>query len=430
MATQGNITNAKTERKVRATGKGKSPGNGPKPPIIPVKSRNNGQSDARLAAELGSGPATADKGPSRGRTRGRGSASARSPEDLTIVPTAKAGIDLASRAERVNQHHEKRLKAFGTCLGHARDAGDELLAVKEAVGHGNFQEWLKENCAFSYETAANYMRIATHWDELTERFASKSGIIADLGIVKALAHIAKPKGKTVAAQDGAKHGDVGNAPKGPEERKAGVGSPGSAGADPEAAEPDDNDAIPADPSGPSGGSPSGRGGEQADRLEKSGSTPPAPPPAGPNPEQQRAGAGPQENRGGEKAEAEEPGSIPSDERSLAAFPLRAALAAHDNTATFDMQASIYRRVRPAIDQLSRLYQPTEHDIRAIDHTDAFGNLCSCWIALLLRVKPPEEWALCKRCQGAGKSGSTGETCGSCEGAGYRMPSVFTEPVDG
>lgn len=430
MSTQGkvtNVNNAGGTARAKGQDKGKPLEGGHKSPIIPAKPPHNGQSDGRRAAKPGPGTVTAEKVSARGRTRGSGGASPRSPEDLTITPTPEAGIDLSGRAERINQSHRNGLKAIRTRLEHARDAGAELLAAKEDAGHGKFVKWVEKHCEFSYETAVAYMRISKNWDKLAKRVDPNLQSIADLTLSEALGLLAKPKDKA-AAQDGAKHRDVGNAPKGPEKKSDG-GPQGSDGADPESAEPDE-DAIRVEPSGPSGGSPSRRGVEQADRHTKPGQPPPASPPAGSDPEEQGAGAGLREDRGERNAEDEEPGSVPSDERSLAALPLRAALAARNNTATFDTQASIYLRVRPAIDQLSRLYQPTEHDIRAIDHTDSFGNLCSCWIALLLRVKPPEEWALCKRCQGAGKSGSTGETCGSCEGAGYRMPSVFTEPVDG
>ena len=110
--------------------------------------------------EAGHGTATAER-PARGRTRS-GSGSARSPEDLTITPTPEAGSDLAGRARRINQHHDERLNAFRTSLEHARAAATSC-AVKEAVGHSKFQKSIKDNFAFSDETAANYMRIAKHW---------------------------------------------------------------------------------------------------------------------------------------------------------------------------------------------------------------------------------------------------------------------------
>ena len=43
----------------------------------------------------------------------------------------------------------------------ARDIGQRLLAVKRSLPHGQFKKWLEANCAFSYRTAARYMKGAT-----------------------------------------------------------------------------------------------------------------------------------------------------------------------------------------------------------------------------------------------------------------------------
>lgn len=40
------------------------------------------------------------------------------------------------------------------------DAGNELIVVKEKVGHGNFKAWIESECGFSHSTALNYMRAA------------------------------------------------------------------------------------------------------------------------------------------------------------------------------------------------------------------------------------------------------------------------------
>ena len=62
-------------------------------------------------------------------------------------PTVSARVLLA--AERV------------TTPETARDIGQRLLAVKRSLPHGQFKKWLAANCAFSYRTAARYMKGAT-----------------------------------------------------------------------------------------------------------------------------------------------------------------------------------------------------------------------------------------------------------------------------
>src|SRR6185437_8547319 len=49
-------------------------------------------------------------------------------------------------------------------LKKAHHAGKGLLVVKERVGHGNFEPWLKANCPFSPSTARLYMKIAGEVD--------------------------------------------------------------------------------------------------------------------------------------------------------------------------------------------------------------------------------------------------------------------------
>lgn len=53
------------------------------------------------------------------------------------------------------------------------EIGRELIAVKEAIGHGNFTPWLNEQFGWTERTARNYMSVA-------EQFASKRKCVSGL----------------------------------------------------------------------------------------------------------------------------------------------------------------------------------------------------------------------------------------------------------
>src|SRR5687767_4833556 len=63
--------------------------------------------------------------------------------------------------------------AFVGCLrtaikDHARVAGSALNELKSRVGHGKWEQWLKEHCEVSSATARVYMRVARDWDEVVK----------------------------------------------------------------------------------------------------------------------------------------------------------------------------------------------------------------------------------------------------------------------
>jgi hypothetical protein len=47
----------------------------------------------------------------------------------------------------------------------ARAAGELLIKAKKQVGHGNWLAWLEKNL-FKERTANNFIRIATHWEQI------------------------------------------------------------------------------------------------------------------------------------------------------------------------------------------------------------------------------------------------------------------------
>jgi hypothetical protein len=62
---------------------------------------------------------------------------------------------------------EVQIKATSqTWLGLAKKQGDELIELKQACRHGEFQKLIEIRLAFSYSTATDYMKIARHWEKL------------------------------------------------------------------------------------------------------------------------------------------------------------------------------------------------------------------------------------------------------------------------
>lgn len=111
-------------------------------------------------------------------------ASAPLPDELHAIP-------LPTLAIRANKEHEAAEVFAKSALEHARNAGSMLLAAKDRVEHGNWENWLRANFRGSQRTARVYMRIASRWSDLT----AKRQRAADLSVRGAAALLATPLAK-------------------------------------------------------------------------------------------------------------------------------------------------------------------------------------------------------------------------------------------
>jgi hypothetical protein len=91
-----------------------------------------------------------------------------------------AGLE-AKAAERAQAGAEKIRQMMRKSLDDLMDIGRELLAVKEALGHGRFQAWLDAEFGWSERMARNFMAVAARF--------SKTAIIADLPIEPTAAYL-------------------------------------------------------------------------------------------------------------------------------------------------------------------------------------------------------------------------------------------------
>ncbi|MFG1417770.1 DUF3102 domain-containing protein [Xanthobacter sp. V0B-10] len=83
-------------------------------------------------------------------------------------------------AREINYAHRQVVGYGKSMLAYAAKAGRDLIAVKGMLQHGEFKPWIKANCAFSYDRAAMYMRVAKNCACAT--FDPEQSIDAFLGI--------------------------------------------------------------------------------------------------------------------------------------------------------------------------------------------------------------------------------------------------------
>ncbi len=70
---------------------------------------------------------------------------------VTAVPTAKD----------INEAHQLAKSCAEEAVEHALNCGRMLQIKKKEAGHGNFEEWVDENCEFSSRQARRYMQVVT-----------------------------------------------------------------------------------------------------------------------------------------------------------------------------------------------------------------------------------------------------------------------------
>jgi hypothetical protein len=79
----------------------------------------------------------------------------------------------ANKSELVRERTERIRASIKRGIRTAVEIGQELIAVKEVLDHGQFGRWLRAEFSWTDRTARNHMRVA-------EVFGTKSEIISDL----------------------------------------------------------------------------------------------------------------------------------------------------------------------------------------------------------------------------------------------------------
>lgn len=103
--------------------------------------------------------------------------------------------DEAKLADSINEHHAQAEHHAREAVNHAMACGEALLTAKELVKHGEWLDWLKVNTTVSERTSRNYMRLASHRDQIE----AKRKHVADLSVRGAIELLKKSKPKTPAS---------------------------------------------------------------------------------------------------------------------------------------------------------------------------------------------------------------------------------------
>jgi Protein of unknown function (DUF3102) len=110
------------------------------------------------------------------------------------TPTKLSAADLAKNARIINTEHKAVVEATQAKLQHAITAGATLKACKESMAHGNWANWLKDNCPeISERTASVYMRLAKNSDKVEKAAEENGSSAADLSMRAMLKLLRKPK---------------------------------------------------------------------------------------------------------------------------------------------------------------------------------------------------------------------------------------------
>ncbi len=88
---------------------------------------------------------------------------------------ARIAKEVLEAAERIRAKVKKTLEDLIA-------VGQDLLAVKESLGHGRFGPWLRAEFGWTERTAQNFMTVA-------EQFGPKTEMISDLSIVPTAAYL-------------------------------------------------------------------------------------------------------------------------------------------------------------------------------------------------------------------------------------------------
>lgn len=86
-------------------------------------------------------------------------------------PAALRGALLAGYAQKINTAYDELCGTEGKALHKAKEIGEQLAEVRPFIKHGQWEDWLRENCKeIAISTAGEYMRLAdpANWEKVTE----------------------------------------------------------------------------------------------------------------------------------------------------------------------------------------------------------------------------------------------------------------------
>jgi hypothetical protein len=272
--------------------------------------------------------------------------------------------------------------------------GRVLKKVKKVVGHGRFKAWVESRGTIGFRTAQSYKQLAEHEGLLWERVAANARDPARLTVEAALRLIGKWPAETDETGTGAGSGSPRNTgrkgrPPGP------AGEPG-----PDRSERD-RDAVDV-----SDGGPGPEGGSESD----GGSV-------GRGAGVGAAGEPMADGAGEPSATVSVPDQEETDGQWLEQFEIRPRLA---DPGHFDRDALMWRRQRPDAARVAGAHGRSTGDLPFDSPKPRFPRHYAVVYALWINVAPPDQWPLCKKCEGSGQEGPDSSPCRMCLGHGYTI----------
>lgn len=124
-------------------------------------------------------------------------------DELVVVAPGFNYSLIGDAADKVRSSAEKIRLTVQKTIEDLIEVGQELLAVKEAVGHGHFGAWLRAEFGWTVRTAQNLMSVA-------ERFGANTKLISHLPIDPTAAYLlAAPSAPDEARQTAVERAEAG-----------------------------------------------------------------------------------------------------------------------------------------------------------------------------------------------------------------------------
>ena len=114
--------------------------------------------------------------------------------DVALTETARLAVS-------VNSKHREVQRLGRTAKDIAAEIGEELIKVKQKLAHGEFKQWVPDNCAFSYDSTNDYMKLAKAKMEHAPLFNRCNSIREVLALGKAPKPTEEPQQKRSATLD-------------------------------------------------------------------------------------------------------------------------------------------------------------------------------------------------------------------------------------
>ena len=123
--------------------------------------------------------------------------------ELVVVTQGFDYALVGDAADKVRSSAEKIRSTVQKTIEDIIVVGQELLAVKESVGHGHFGAWVRAEFGWTERTAQNFMSVA-------ERFGANPKLISDLTIQPTAAYLlAAPSAPDEARQQAIERAEAG-----------------------------------------------------------------------------------------------------------------------------------------------------------------------------------------------------------------------------